>query len=148
MIYLASDHAGFELKEKVKAHLQEKNLDIFDCGPAEYNPEDDYPKTILPAAEKVAADPGSKGIIFGKSGEGEAMVANKVDGIRAVVYYGGNPQIINLSREHNDANILSLGAGFVQIDEAVKVVDQWLAEDFSGGRHQRRVDEIKEIENG
>jgi ribose 5-phosphate isomerase B len=146
MIYLASDHAGFELKQKVKDFLISHGYEVEDCGPDKFNPGDDYPELVYPAALKVASHLDSKGIIFGKSGEGEAMVANKVDGVRAVVYYGGNNEIIKLSREHNDANVLSIGAGFVKEAEAIKVVQEWLKEDFEGGRHKKRIDEIKEIE--
>ncbi|MDP2671712.1 MAG: RpiB/LacA/LacB family sugar-phosphate isomerase [bacterium] len=146
MIYLASDHAGFELKNKIRDYLLSKNLEVEDCGPESFNPGDDYPDLIYPAAEKVAQNPGSKGIIFGKSGEGEALVANKVDHIRAVVYYGGNPEVVKLSREHNDANVLSIGAGFVKEEEARKIVEEWLKQDFEGGRHQRRLEEIEKIE--
>lgn len=146
MIYLASDHAGFELKNTVKDFLLSHGYEVEDCGPEKFNPRDDYPELIYPAAVKVSSHPGSKGIVFGKSGEGEALVANKVDGIRAAVYYGGNPEIVELSREHNDANVLSVGAGFVKEAEAIKIVQAWLQEDFAGGRHSRRVSEIKKLE--
>ena len=146
-IYLASDHAGFELKEKIESFLKEKGFEVEDVGPHQLNPADDYPVDIQPAAFKVSQTPDAKGIIFGGSGQGEAIVANKVKGIRAVVFYGGDPEIIKLSRTHNDSNTLSIGARFVSEIEAQVVVESWLNEPFSGEeRHVRRINEIKEIE--
>src|SRR3990167_1704705 len=131
MIYLASDHAGFELKEKIEEFLKSKGYEVEDVGPHKLDPTDDYPDFIYPAAKKVSENPGSKGIILGKSGEGEAIVANKVKGIRAVVYYGYQEEMIQLTREHNDANVLSLGAGFVSEEDAKKVVEMWLSTNFT-----------------
>ncbi|HSX57647.1 MAG TPA: RpiB/LacA/LacB family sugar-phosphate isomerase [Candidatus Saccharimonadales bacterium] len=149
MIYLATDHAGFELKEKVKAFLTSSGHEVIDCGADTFNPDDDYPDFIAKAAQGVSKDPdNSKAIIFGKSGQGEAIVANKVKGIRAVVYYGGNSEIIKLSRDHNDANVLSIGAGFVSENEAQSLIEEWLGRKFSNEeRHSRRINKIKEIEN-
>src|SRR5688572_26745671 len=105
-IYLASDHAGFELKEKLKRHLEGPGFEIEDCGAFSFDPNDDYPKFIRLAVRAVADDPERrKAIILGGSGEGEAMVANRYHGVRATVYYGGPMDIIKLSREHNDANV-------------------------------------------
>ncbi|OGY26513.1 MAG: ribose-5-phosphate isomerase [Candidatus Woykebacteria bacterium RBG_16_43_9] len=154
MIYLASDHAGFELKESIKTYLKSKGYDVEDMGSHQLDPGDDYPDLIYPAAKKVSETPDSKGIIFGKSGQGEAMVANKVPGIRAAVYYGGPStrsglEIVKLSREHNDANILSIGAGFVFEEEAKNVVEKWLNTEFSGeDRHARRIQKISKLEDG
>ena len=151
-IILASDHAGFELKEAVKKFLQEKGYEIDDVGAQTLIPDDDYPEYMIKAAMKVAqnAQNGSaqtKAIIFGKSGQGEAMVANRFPGVRAAVYYGGNEEIIKLSREHNDANVLSIGAGFVSEDEAKKTVEMWLETPFSGDeRHRRRIEQMDSIE--
>ena len=146
-IYLASDHAGFELKEKIEEFLKSKGYDVEDVGPDSFDKDDDYPDFIYPAAKKVSESPDSKGIIFGKSGQGEAVVANKVSGIRAMVYYGGDDEIIKLSRRHNDSNVLSIGAGFVSDEEALKAVDVWLNTEFSGeGRHIRRIEKIKKLE--
>jgi len=147
-IYLATDHAGFELKENVKAFLNKEGYDVEDCGALEFNKDDDYPDFISKAAEKVSADPeNSRGIIFGKSGQGEAMVANKFRGVRAVVFYGGNPEIIELSRDHNNANVLSIGAGFVSETEAEVLIRSWLTRAFSNEeRHTRRINKIKGIE--
>lgn len=113
-------------------------------GVFEYNKDDDYPDFISKAAEKVSANPdNSKGIILGGSGQGEAMVANRYPNVRAVVYYGFNEEIIKLSREHNDANILSLGASFLDDETAKKAIKLWLETSFSGEeRHKRRISKI------
>lgn len=144
MIYLGTDHAGFELKEKVKMFLQEKGHEVADLGAYQLNNEDDYPDFILPVARAVAHDlvqgKESRGIIFGGSGQGEAMAANRVNGVRAVVYYGGSVDIIKLSREHNNANILSIGARFVPEKEALDAISLWLEIPFTGEeRHVRRI---------
>ena len=146
MIYLASDHAGFGLKNKIRKLLDEIKLDYKDMGPHSFDAEDDYPDYIVPAAKKVASSKNNKGIIFGGSGQGEAIVANKIKGIRATVYYGGSIDIVRLSRKHNNANILSLGSRFLKEDEAKKAVRIWLEEDFDGGRHQRRINKIKKVD--
>src|SRR3989338_6771198 len=112
-IFLASDHAGFELKEHIKKYLQKAGYQVEDQGSYKYDAEDDYPKFMLKAAKKVASSKGSRAIIFGGSGQGEAIVANKVKGIRAAVYHCSNLNIVKLSRTHNDANILSICATFV-----------------------------------
>lgn len=147
-IYLGTDHAGFELKEKIKVFLQdEMNLEVEDCGAFEFNEMDDYPDFIFPVAKKVAEDwkNGIKnlGIIFGGSGQGEAMVANRVAGVRATVFYGGNEEIIKLSKEHNNANVLSLGARFLDFDQVKGVIKMWISEEFSNiDRHVRRIEKI------
>ena len=146
MIYIASDHAGFELKNQLLAYLKSKNMEVEDCGPASFDKEDDYPDLIFPCAQKVASDPFAKGIVIGFSGQGEAIVANKVKGIRTTVYYGGNADILKLGRKHNDANVLSLGAGFLTPEDAKATVDLWLATEFEGGRHQRRIEKITKLE--
>lgn len=148
-IILASDHAGFAHKEAIKKFLQDKGATILDVGAHELVDGDDYPTYMAAAALKVAEDMSgdTKAIIFGGSGQGEAMVANRFPGVRAAVWYGGNDEIIKLSREHNDANILSIGARFVSEDEAKKAVELWLATPFSGDeRHQRRNKQIDSIE--
>ena len=109
-IHLATDHAGLELKEKVKLYLSDLNYEVVDHGAYEYDALDDYPDFIFPCANAVSNDPESKGIILGGSGQGEAMAANRVKGVRAAVFYNGPDEIIKLSRQHNNANILSLGA--------------------------------------
>ena len=141
VIYLASDHAGFPLKEKIKKFLADFGYEVKDFGAFKMDPEDDYPDFIKLAAEAVAKDPdASRGIVLGGSGQGEAMVANRYKGVRAAVDYGGSLDIVNLSREHNNANILSLGARFVTEQEALAAVKLWLETPFSSEpRHARRL---------
>jgi ribose 5-phosphate isomerase B len=152
-IILASDHAGFKLKEAIKAFLHDKGYKTDDVGAHAYVEDDDYPAFMSQAALKIAEDMSghSRAIIFGKSGEGEAIVANRYPGVRAVVWYGSavrsDLDIIKLSREHNDANVLSIGAGFVTEAEAVEAVIEWLETPFSGEeRHKRRIEEIDSVE--
>ena len=140
-IVLATDHAGFELKEHVKNFLQNKGYNIKDFGALEYDSLDDYPDFIIPAA-KYIAEHNLIGIIFGGSGQGEAMAANRIKGCRAAVFYSGPKEIVTLSREHNNANILSLGARFMDKNDIFDVIDLWLKEPFEGGRHQRRIDKL------
>ena len=141
-IHLATDHAGLELKNIIKEHLENKGHDVIDHGAHEYDALDDYPDFIFPCAKAVAADPKSRGIILGGSGQGEAMTANRVKGVRAAVFYNGPEEIVKLSREHNNANILSLGARFMNQAEIYDVIEMWLAEPFEGGRHQRRIEKL------
>jgi ribose 5-phosphate isomerase B len=146
MIYIASDHAGIELKKTIFEYLKKQGSEVVDCGPNVHDPEDDYPDFIYPCAVLVAKNPGSMGIVIGGSGQGEAMVANKVKGVRAVVYYGGHEDIIKLSRQHNNANVLSLGARFVTPEQAERAINLWIETGFDGGRHQRRIEKIDRIE--
>ena len=141
-IYIASDHAGFELKNKLKEFLQSLKYDLEDCGAFDFDPLDDYPDFILPAAKKVAKDENARGIILGGSGQGEAMAANRIKGVRAAVYYDGPIDIIQLSRLHNNANIISFGARFLSFDRAVEVLKIWLNEDFEKGRHETRINKL------
>ena len=146
-IYLGADHAGFALKEALKKFLQEKGYEVVDKGAFSLNPEDDYPDFIEPVASAVASDPEhSRGVIIGGSGEGEAIDANRFKGVRAAVYYGGSPdsglEVVKLAREHNDANVLSIGARFISEEEAKRAAELFLNTKFSGGRHKRRIEEI------
>lgn len=142
----ASDHAGFALKGVLIQYLKDEGHTIEDMGPHELNPEDDYPDYCIPAARKVAADPEALGIIIGFSGQGEAMAANRVRGARAVVYYGGTEEVLRLSREHNHANVLALGAKFVSPDEAKEAVAVWLGTDVSHSeRHLRRINKLDSV---
>ena len=143
-IHLATDHAGLELKEKVKLYLSDLNYEVIDHGAYEYDALDDYPDFIFPCANAVSNDPESKGIILGGSGQGEAMAANRVLGVRAAVFYNGPDEIIKLSRQHNNANILSLGARFMSEEEMYKIIEVWLSTDFESGRHQRRIEKLDE----
>ncbi|MDE2312338.1 MAG: RpiB/LacA/LacB family sugar-phosphate isomerase [Patescibacteria group bacterium] len=146
MIYITSDHAGFELKNNIFNYLKEQGQEVEDCGPFKYDQDDDYPDFVYPCALKVAESPNNRGIILGKSGTGEAVVANKVRGIRAALYQGGQLKLVELSRQHNDANILSLGAEFLSLDQTKQAIELWLKTPFEGGRHQRRIEKIKQIE--
>lgn len=152
-IHIGADHAGYEMKEVLKLFLERKGYEVVDHGAYEYDEDDDYPDFIFPVAQNVILDTDSKGIILGGSGQGEAIVANRVNGVRAVVFNGqyqpGDgrevPEEIVISRQHNDANILSLGARFLSDEEAKEAVELWLETDFSGEeRHLRR---IKKIDN-
>ncbi len=146
IIHLGADHAGFELKEKLKIFLAELGYEIKDHGAFILDDNDDYPDFIWPAARAVAANPDTdKGVLLGGSGQGEAMVANRLKGARAVVFYGGDDwkDIIRLSREHNNANILSFGARFVDEQRAKDAVKLWLDTAFKGEeRHVRRLKKI------
>ena len=142
-IFIGTDHAGFELKEALVAFLRAEGHEVEDKGAYAFEALDDYPDFIRPVAEAVAEDEHARGIILGGSGQGEAMCANRVKGARAVVYYGGAVDIVLLSREHNDANILSLGARFIESEEAKEVVKLWLATPFSGAeKHARRIKKL------
>jgi len=141
-IYIAADHAGFKLKNYLKEQLLTDEYDIEDCGAFDFEPLDDYPDFIIPAAEKVATQSDSRGIIIGGSGQGEAMAANRIQGVRAAVYYDGPLDIIKLSRLHNNANILSLGARFLSPERATEILKIWLAEEFEGGRHENRINKL------
>jgi len=144
-IYLAADHAGFKLKEQIKAYLLKEGYETEDCGAFSFEKNDDYPLFIAKAAEKVSQDETSKGIIFGKSGTGEEIVANKIRNIRA--FTGVDEENVRLAREHNDANVLSLGSDFVDLEKAKRLVKIFLSSPFSNEpRHKRRIEEIKEIE--
>lgn len=139
-IYIGTDHAGYELKEKLKIYLGELGHEVEDKGAMIFTLDDDYPDFIQPVANAVSNDPQNFGIIFGASGQGEAMCANKTPGIRCAEYYGGNLEIIKLAREHNDANILSIGARFVSLDKAKEAVKLFLETPFSNEeRHARRI---------
>ena len=122
--------------------MSELGHKVEDKGAFQYDSEDDYPDFIKPVAEAVVKDSESRGIVLGGSGQGEAIVANRLRGVRSAVYYGGNMEIVKLSREHNDANVLSFGARFISEEEAKKAVELWLKTPFEGGRHERRVKKI------
>lgn len=148
-IFFASDHAGFALKEKLIPFVEGLGYEVEDMGPEELVPEDDYPDTISKAAQAVSKDPEHVyAIILGGSGEGEAIVANRFPNVRAVVFYGmpesSELNVITLSREHNDANVLSLGARFLSEDDAREAIQTWLDTPFSGEeRHIRRIKKIE-----
>jgi len=142
-IFFAGDHAGFELKKDLMAYAKELGHEIEDLGPSSYDVNDDYPDFVVPLAKKVVAEPGSRGIICAGSGQGEVIAANRIAGARAVVYYGGNLDVVAKTREHNDANILSIGARFAGVKESKEAVKIFLETPYSSGeRHRRRLEKI------
>jgi ribose 5-phosphate isomerase B len=144
-VYLGSDHAGFELKARLIEWLTGAGHEPVDCGPETYVPDDDYPPHVMRAAQGVAGDPGSLGIVIGGSGNGEQIAANKIPGIRAALAW--TEETAQLARHHNDANVLSLGARMYAIDEAVGFARVFIATPFSGQpRHARRLAMIADYE--
>lgn len=149
-IHIATDHAGLEFKEIIKNHLADQGYEVVDHGAYQPNPDDDYPDFIIAAAEATAADSAAGietlGVIFGGSGNGEQIAANKVKGIRAALVW--NESTALLARQHNDANIISIGARQHTQDEALHLIDTFLHEPFSEGeRHIRRIGKITAYEN-
>jgi ribose 5-phosphate isomerase B len=144
-VYLGSDHAGFELKTRLIAWLSEAGHEPVDSGPESYRPDDDYPVYVMRAARGVAGDPGSLGIVIGGSGNGEQIAANKISGIRAALAW--TQETARLARQHNDANVLSLGARMYTIEEAMGFAQVFVATPFSGEqRHARRLAMIADFE--
>jgi ribose 5-phosphate isomerase B len=144
-VYLGSDHAGFELKSQLVEHVRVLGHEPVDCGPPAYNAEDDYPPYVLLAATSTAGDPDSAGIVLGGSGNGEAIAANKVRGIRCAVAF--SDETARLAREHNDANVLSLGARMYDADSARRFVEIFLSTAFTGeSRHVRRIAMLTDYE--
>lgn len=139
-IALGTDHAGFRLKEAIKAHLQSNGIEVTDFGSDSENAVD-YPDFVRPAAECVAKGEADLGIVFGGSGNGEAIAANKVPGIRCGLCW--NKWSARATKEHNNANVIALGGRVVSPAEAIEIVDTWLAAKFEGGRHQRRIEKIE-----
>ncbi len=142
-IALGTDHAGYELKERVKQYLVEKGHDVEDFGAYSAEPCD-YPDFVYPAARAAATGECDRAIVLGASGNGEAIVANKVRGIRCAVCW--SEEIVRLGRAHNDANALSLGARAVPPELALKIIDVWLTTPFDGGRHAIRVQKITALD--
>lgn len=144
-VHLGGDHAAYELQRDLVTWLAEQGHDVIDHGPVDYDAQDDYPVFVLRAAQAVADDPGSLGVVLGGSGNGEQIAANKVPGIRAALAY--TPQIAQLSREHNDARVVSIGARFATVETAREIVRAFLETPFSGEyRHQRRIDMMSAYE--
>lgn len=158
-IALATDHAGFEQLKDLQEYLEEQGHECLNLGPAAFNPEDDYPVYIFKAAQAVADGECERAVIMGGSGQGEAMAANRVKGVRCAIFYGPSVarkvvdaegrvshdpyEIVKLSRQHNDSNVLSLAARFVTIKDMREVVKLWLETPFSGQeRHVRRLKEL------
>lgn len=144
-VYIGADHGGYQLKEGLKKYLSELGYAVEDMGAHELNPEDDYPDYVFPTAESVARNPGSMGIVIGRSGNGEAIAANKVKGIRAALCW--NEEVAKKAREHNNANVLSLGADYIDTDMAKNIVKTFLEAAFSEEeKHKRRVGKISGYE--
>lgn len=145
-IHIACDHAAFQLKEKIVSYLEAKEHQVVDHGAKEYDSQDDYPDTCIPCAEAVKGDPGSLGIVLGGSGNGEQMAANCVPGIRAALAW--NVATAKLAREHNDAQVVAIGARMHTETEALEILDAFLDQEFSGDpRHQRRIDKLNNYHN-
>ncbi|QOQ39137.1 ribose-5-phosphate isomerase [Trueperella pecoris] len=146
-IHIAADHAGFELRERLIAHLTEAGHDVVDHGYKEYDKLDAYPPVCFAAAEATVAEPGSLGIVIGGSGNGEQMAANKVRGIRAALVW--NESTAELARQHNNANVISIGARQHTIEEATRFVDIFVATGYDeSSRHQSRIEMMAAYEDG
>ena len=144
-VHIGGDHAAYELLGELVTFLEQEGHEVTNHGPHDYDAQDDYPVFCLRAAEAVAADPGSLGIVLGGSGNGEQIAANKVAGIRAALCY--NEELARLAREHNDAIVLSIGARMNSTDEARAMVRTFLGTAYSGeSRHQRRIDMLTAYE--
>lgn len=161
-IAITTDHAGFEALKELKTYLESLGHECMDYGPTVFDAEDDYPEFMFPAARAVAAGECERGVIMGGSGQGEAMAANRVAGVRAALFYGpvtakaavdadgtlsDDPyEIVKLSRQHNDANVLSLSGRFLTLDEMKTALKLWLETPFSGAeRHARRIRKLDEV---
>jgi ribose 5-phosphate isomerase B len=145
-VHIGCDHAGFELKNHLVEHLTAAGHDVVDHGPAAYDAEDDYPPFCLRTAQAVVDDPGSLGIVIGGSGNGEQIAANKVKGVRAVLAW--STETARLGREHNNANVISVGGRMHSEEEATGFIDTFLATDYSGeARHTRRIDMMSDYES-
>lgn len=144
-LYIAGDHAGFKLKEKLKPWIAKKGFEIKDLGPREYNKKDDYPDFVIPLAKQISKSQNARGIIIAGSGQGENIAVNKFKGVRCALYHGGSTKIVKTGREHDNANVLSFGSRFVTEDEAKRAINIFLKTKFVGGRHKRRVDKVSKF---
>lgn len=144
-ISLGSDHAGFEYKQAIAEMLRAQGHEVIDCGTHSAD-STDYPLWCIPAAEKVANGEADKGIVFGGSGNGEAIAANKVRGIRCAIAWSDDTA--RLGSQHNNANVLSIGERMVSLETAKRLVDIWLSTPFEGGRHLKRIEELAKYESG
>src|SRR4051795_3341837 len=146
-VYVGSDHAGFELKNYLVGHLARAGHEVVDCGPQAYDPDDDYPPYCFRTAERVLADPGSLGVVIGGSGNGEQIAANKVPGIRCALAW--SEETATLARQHNDAQVVSVGGRMHSIEDMTRFVEVFLATPFSGDeRHLRRIGQIGSYPRG
>lgn len=156
-IFIGTDHAGFVLKEKLVEMLKDQGYEVVDKGAFEYDEHDDYPDFVIPVAREVSRDPDNcRGIVMGATGQGEALAVNKFPHVRAVVYYGEAPKVVDdeadiiaRSREHNNSNILSLAARYLTEEDMMRAVNKWLSTPFSEGeRHIRRLGKIDQVKIG
>lgn len=144
-VHIASDHAGYELKAIAITHLENNGHEVIDHGALTYDPQDDYPSFCFEAAQATVNDPGSLGIVIGGSGNGEQIAANKVRGARAALAW--NLQTARLAREHNNANVVGIGARMHTTEEALEIIDAFLSEPYSNEpRHQRRIEILADLE--
>jgi ribose 5-phosphate isomerase B len=144
-LHIASDHAGYELKRHLESWLSDAGHEVVDHGASAYDPDDDYPPYCLRAAEAVANDSGSLGIVLGGSGNGEQIAANKVSGVRAALAW--SEETARLAREHNDANVIALGARLHSVEDATRLVETFAATPYSGDpRHTRRIEMLRSYE--
>ncbi|MFI7599041.1 ribose-5-phosphate isomerase [Actinoplanes sp. NPDC049681] len=144
-VYLGSDHAGYELKSHLVNYLAKQGYEVVDVGPHVYDPEDDYPAFCLHTGAKVVADQGSLGIVIGGSGNGEQIAANKIAGVRSALAW--KVEIAQLARQHNDSNVLAIGARQHTLDEATAMAEAFLTTSFSGNeRHARRIGQLAAYE--
>lgn len=144
-VYLGADHAGFELKNTIAEHLRGAGHEVIDCGAHDYDPEDDYPAFCIEAAQRTVNDPGSLGIVLGGSGNGEQIAANKVKGARCALAW--SEETARLAREHNNAQLIGIGGRMHSPEDALKIVDAFLDQEWSQEeRHQRRIDILADYE--
>ena len=145
-VHLATDHAGYAHKNAVSDWLISEGYAVKDHGALVYDPQDDFPDYIVRAAQAISSNPADRAIIFGGSGQGEAMLANRFPAVRATVLYSDNAEIVELSRAHNDANVLSIGARFLSVDDTKKHIWNWLhAKRSDVERHSRRIEKVAAI---
>jgi ribose 5-phosphate isomerase B len=145
-IHIGSDHAGLEFKAKIIAHLKQNGHEVVDHGPFEYDAQDDYPQFCIPTAQAVAKEPNSVGIVLGGSGNGEQIAANKVKGVRAALVW--SIQTAELARQHNNANMISIGGRMHDEAFCLQLVDTFLATPFTNEeRHVRRINQISKFES-
>jgi ribose 5-phosphate isomerase B len=145
-VYIGADHGGFAAKEQLKEQLRQQGYEVEDCGNAVFDPNDDYTIFGVAVAQAVARQPGSKGIAICRSGHGMVIAANKINGARAILAV--NEASAVQSRAHDNANVLAIGIDFMDERQVWPITSAWLRTEFLGGRHQRRLDEIKAIEEG
>jgi ribose 5-phosphate isomerase B len=144
-VYLGSDHAGFELKTHLAGYLATRGYEVVDVGPHTFDPDDDYPAYCIATGLRVVADPGSRAVVIGGSGNGEQIAANKVVGVRAALAW--NTETARLARQHNDANVIAVGARQHPVNQATALVETFLTTPFSGNdRHARRIAQLADYE--